>query len=246
MAYTKIVIPDHIGPSVRWVVREALDPRLSDVHSLLRMPLPELGITATGHFTIADTLFECIEGVSAVLFPRTGNTSETFLECMKCHYGVEGNEPTGALPTEKVATELLFTFRNPMQHCLGLALRTPDKQGIREPLVMQHELLVFRETFSLAEPEIESLERGLWPARLHRPTLQMHGRNTMLLSVEALYVGTRRLIESVLADLHAMVHAEEFLLAYRTKQKTEFTVMHEIVHNAIDVEYPEVDEKDKL
>jgi hypothetical protein len=246
MSYTKIAIPDHIGPCVTWVVREALDPRLSDVHSLLRMPILELGITATGHFTIVDTLFECIEGVSTVLFPRTGNVSETFLECMKCHYGVEGNEPSGALPTEKVAAELLFTFRNPMQHCLGLALRTPDKQGIREPLVMQHELLVFRETFSLDEAEIESLERRSWPERLHRPTLQMSGQNTMCLSVEALYVGTRRLIESVLADLRAMVSAEEFLLAYQAKQQlARFVVLHEIFHNAIDAGFPEIDGKDK-
>jgi hypothetical protein len=237
MAYTKLVIPDHIGPCVRWVVRETLDPRLSDVHALLRLPLPDLGITAAGHFTIADTLFECIEGVSAVLFPRTGNASETFLECVKCHYSVEGNEPSGALTTEKVAAELLFTFRHPMQHCLGLALIAPDKQGIREALVMQHELLVFRETFSLSEAEIELFECGRWPERLHHPTLQMRGLNTMFLSVEALYVGTRRLIESVLADVRAMNHAEEFLRAYRTKQQMGFSVLHEIGHNVIDAKY---------
>src|SRR5689334_13106450 len=115
MAYTKLPIPDHVGPGVRWVVREALDSRLSDVHALLRLPLPDLGITATGHFTIVDTLLECIEGVSAVLFPRTGNSSDAFLECVKRHYSVEGNEPQSGLPTHVVANELLFTFRHSMQ-----------------------------------------------------------------------------------------------------------------------------------
>jgi hypothetical protein len=246
MPYTQIVLPDHIGPCVRWVVRRGLDPRLSDVHALLRLPLPELGITGTGHFTIAATLFECIEGVSAVLFPRTGNPSKTFLECMMGHYGVEGNEPSGALPTQRVATELLFAFRNPMQHCLGLALRHPDRQGVREPFVMPHELLVFRETSSLAQAKLEALERQPWPEWLHCPTLQMREQNTMCLSVEAFYVGTRRLIESVLADERAMVFAEEFLQAYRSKQETaQFTAMHEIFHNAIDAGFPGTNGEDK-
>jgi hypothetical protein len=236
MAYTEVTVPDHVGPCVRWVVREALDPRLSDVHALLRLPLPELGIRTAGHFTIVTALFECIEGVSAVLFPRTGNSGEAFLECMQRHYRVEGNEPSGALPTDKVATELLFTFRNPMQHCLGLALKPPDRQGIREPLVMQHELLVFREAFSLSEAEIEALERPTWPTRLRLPTLQMHVPDTMFLCVEALYVGTRRLIQSVLADVRAMVHAEEYLLNYRTKQKAGLAAAHEIFLNAIEAQ----------
>jgi len=241
MAYTKILIPDHVGPGVRWVVREALDTRLRDVHALLRMPIPEVEITATGHFTIVDTLLECIEGVSAVLFPRTGNSSDAFLECMKRHYSVEGNEPEGALPTDTVATELLFTFRHSLQHCLGLALKSPDKQGIREAVVMPRELLVFRETFSLSEGQVESLEKGAWPAGLNRPTLQMQGSNMMLLAVEALYVGTRRLVASVLADASAMGYAEQSLQEYRGKQLSRYAAMHEIFHNALDAQLSQRD-----
>lgn len=212
MAYTPLPIPEHIGPLVRAVVQGALDPRLADVNALLHLPLP--GIEAGGNFTIADSLFGCIEGVSAVLYPRFGKSNKVFLECMCRHYGAEANEPFGGLPTADVATDLLFKFRHPMQHCLGLALSPPHKtQLIREPMFMDHELRVARVPVSSPE-HIALLEQDGWPAFLRNPTLAFHADGAKVLCVEALYVGTRRLIRSVLADERAMEFAEDGLRDY--------------------------------
>lgn len=208
--YQPIPLPSHLGPLVRWVVQETIDLRLSDVHAMLRLPLPEQGIEAGGNFAIADVLFAVIEGVSAVLYPRHMAEGDGFTNCVERHYHAH-LEPAGALTGTQLASALWSHFRNPMQHCLGLALARPDKQGIRDPLPRAYRLVVFRDTKTLPEGDIESMETAeAWPQRLHRPTLAIHGEQ-MRLSVEAFYLGVRRMVASVLADQNAMGHAEESL-----------------------------------
>lgn len=214
MPYQAFKLPRHVGPRVSWVVRETVDLRFWDVHAMLRLPLPSLEIPmAGGNFAIADVLFGVIEGVAAVLYPRYGEEGSIFATCMRDHYHVEC-EPPGALPTAEVTQKLWQQFRNPMQHCLGLAMAPPDRQGARELRLRQHQLTVFRDTQTLSEAEIESLETAAgWPSRLSRPTLAAYG-DELILSVEAFYVGTRRLIDSILSDSEITQAAEDQLEPY--------------------------------
>lgn len=101
-------------------------------------------------------------------------------------------------------------FRSPMQHALGLALKRPDRQGIRETDARADAMVVFRDKESLDEKQVEEMEQGGWPSFLRRPTVE-RANGVLHLTVEAFYVGTRRLIASVLAQKEHMQHAARHL-----------------------------------
>jgi len=132
-----------------------------------------------------------------------------FVDCMCRHYHAEREQPSGGVVASELATSLYDLFRSPMQHCLGLALDRP-KKGVRRRLELTHELMVFRDRESLSEPDVVLMESGEWPPFLSRPTLQ-YDSGQLVLAVEAFYVGTRRLISSVLADKDVMQLAEKAL-----------------------------------
>jgi hypothetical protein len=210
MAYTRIRLPFVIGPITRDVVQTAIDPRLHDVHAMLRLPIKALDIEAGCNFTIADSLFGIVEGVSAVLWPRIGQSKECFVTCVSKYYPSH-TEPSGGLPLRQYAAEMHDAFRNPMQHCLGLALGKPGKDKDRPRVEWERRLQVSRERESLSEPELEEIETAeLWPTTLASPTFYDDGANYVL-SVESFYAGTRRLIEAILADQIAMQGSEGFL-----------------------------------
>jgi hypothetical protein len=227
--YSPIELPTNLPLPVADVVRTAIDPRLADVHSMLRLPLAEEGFEAGCNLSIVDVLFGVIEGVSTVLSPRHGQATETFRQCVSHHYNSELEGPAGGLPSGDLSNVLWLKFRNPMQHTLGVALRQPDKQGIRELYSYGENLLVFRDKASLTENQLVELERNLdWPTMLNRPTLT-RTQEGLLLSVEAFYVGTRRLIRSVLSAQNEMNFAADALargrsttgrLDYSTQQTT--------------------------
>jgi hypothetical protein len=207
--YKHLDIPSGTHPLVSQIVRETIDPRLSDVHAMLRLPLPEDGLRAACNFAIADSLFGVLEGVSAVLFPRWGAAVATFLDCVRHHYQPEIERPKVQYPAvSAVDLPVLLSarYRNPMQHALGLALRAPDSQGGRWPDRHGDTLFVFRDKEGLSEAQVESMEREQWPSFLDRPTL---GRESgqLILSVEAFYVGTRRVVANVLQQKHEMDYA---------------------------------------
>lgn len=233
MAYTPIPIPSNCPEEAAAIVRQAIDPRLSDVHSMLRMPLDQDGLSAGCNFAIADVLFGLIEGVAAVLHPGFGEEGQSFLACVELHYGIE------PVPTEfdsKRIGETLWTmFRNPMQHCLGIALRKPDNQGNRFRDPSFPTLWVFRDKTGLTEHQVEQLETGGWPGFLNRSTLAKENDETIL-AVEAFYVGTRRLINSVLETLArrelAPLVAERLAPLARTSHLSGFRVLNYLAVNS--------------
>jgi hypothetical protein len=141
--YAPLPLPPHANdPELARVVRNALDPRLHDVHTMLRLPLKAEGLEAGCNFSIADTLFGVIEGVSAVLWPRHSAPSVL-----------------GGILYER--------FRSPMQHALGLALKQPDRQGIRERDAAADPMVVFRDKESLDERHIEPGKQRMEYAARH-------------------------------------------------------------------------------
>ena len=170
--YTRLSLPPHVvDPELIRVVRDALDPRLHDVHAMLRLPLNEEGLDAGCNFTIADALFGVIEGVSAELWPRYGEPYAAFDECVTAHYRSADEIGPHQFTDNQVAGILYGRFRSPMQHALGLALKRPDRQGIRETDGTADPMVVFRDKESLDERQVEEMEQGGWPSFLHRPTL---------------------------------------------------------------------------
>jgi hypothetical protein len=178
---------------------------------MLRLPIEALEIEAGCNFTIADSLFGVIEGVSAVLWPRDSDPAKGFVRCVRKYYPkeIEGSAAT----LDEYAGEMYEKFRSPMQHCLGLALGRPHKQENRPRVDWGRRLEVSRERRSWSEEELRAIETAeSWPAGLARPTLQDDG-TSYTLWVEAFYVGTRRLIEAILEDGTAMQGAEDLLRA---------------------------------
>jgi hypothetical protein len=208
MAYTPIRIPAHVPPTVRIIVEHALDPRLHDVHCMLRLPMPALELLAGCNYAIADALFGVIEGVSAVLFPRGEDPKSGFVKCISEHYPLEAKG--NARSVRDQAGPLYDDFRNTMQHCLGLGLGKFVK-GRRARLERKYAHVVFRDRRSMSEQDIVDIESGVTGlAKLDRPTLEeLDGR--LYLSVEAFYVGTRLLIESILSDVKIADQAESDL-----------------------------------
>lgn len=210
MAYTPLLIPAHVGPAVREVVRSALDLWLHDVHTMLR--LPHRHLTSGCNFVIAGTLFGIIEGVSAVLAPRRGDPKASFVECVLTYYPPE-TTGTSAVNVQNVAAEIYDLFRSPMRHCLGLALDRPNRQqGVRPRLKWTHRPVILRDKKPASRADLRDIESSApWPKRLGRPTLQKSDSGDYFLSVEAFYAGTRRLIGRVLADEQAISAAEQEL-----------------------------------
>jgi hypothetical protein len=209
--YTPLPLPPHVTDAelIR-VVRNGLDPRLHDVHTMLRLPLNKEGLDAGCNFTIADALFGVIEGVSAVLWPRHGKSHAAFEKCVTSHYHSADEPGPHQFTDVQIARTLYGRFRSPMQHALGLALKPPDRQGIREPDSTADPMVVFRDKESLDERQIEQMEQGSWPGFLHRRTLE-RCNGVLHLTVESFYVGTRRLIASVLAEKGQMEYAARHL-----------------------------------
>lgn len=195
--YTKLEIPGHVGPLVTHVVQRTIDPRFADVHALLRLPMPGVeGPEAGGNFAIADALFGVIEGISAVLFPRYGGAQQAFLECVKKHYGSEV-EPGGGRAGRGDCGRAVVSLSKLDAAQPRIAITRPDNQGIRWRQLHADGLLVFGDRAPLSSDELTMLETHDWPACLHRPTLQ-RDKALWILAVEAFYVGTRRLVSSVL------------------------------------------------
>jgi hypothetical protein len=209
--YVPLPLPPHlVDADLMRIARHALDPRLQDVHAMLRLPMKAEGLDAGCNFAIADALFGVIEGVSAVLWPRYGQPYAVFEQCFTAHY--RSNEEIGphAFTDQQIGGILYGRFRSPMQHTLGLALKPPDRQGIRELDEAADPMVVFRDKEALDENQIEAMERGGWPHFLHRPTLERR-EGVLFLTVEAFYVGTRRLIASVFSAKEQMEHAARSL-----------------------------------
>lgn len=180
---------------------------------MLRLPMKSDGLNAGCNFAIADALFGVIEGVSAVLWPRYGQAYAVFEQCVATHYRSSEEIGPHAFTDQQIAGTLYGRFRSPMQHTLGLALKPPDRQGIREPDEAADPMVVFRDKESLDEKQIEQMEQGAWPNFLHRPTLERRD-GVLFLTVEAFYVGARRLIASVLAAKEQMEYAARNLARF--------------------------------
>jgi hypothetical protein len=83
--YQPLKVPIDLAPIIKVLVRH-LDMLLGDVHSMLRLPLQEEGMTHGCNFAAAVVLLELIGGVSSTLFQAPGGSWLRYRQLLERYY----------------------------------------------------------------------------------------------------------------------------------------------------------------
>jgi hypothetical protein len=207
VSYVPLIISPATPPKVTTFMRDVVDLHMSDLHTILRLPVPECNLTAACNFTAASALLGLIAGASVVLFDPTRGRKDRgilFTETVKLFYPWDTEPATGVTDPSVGADALYQTFRNPLAHTFGHSAKPVSISRFKGP----------------GQPEavLESIERAttrpvfeLWNA----PTLQVHSatpvrRGYEELIVDSLYWGVREMIRRLTEDCARMTVAEGY------------------------------------
>lgn len=197
MAYTSLQLPHTLSPGFTYIVRNQLEPLLSDVHAMLRLPIDtEDGLQAGCNLSAASTLLSVVSGASVTIYnsgglTQRGNRGELFRQLLINHYpwNQERHYTNGRFDAD-AASDLYDLFRNPLSHALGIFGPNEIPPGHR----------VVIEKGSISESEILILETTtVRPSSWPWPTLRRDG-NDYVLWVRAFYWGVRKMIEDLAAQ----------------------------------------------
>jgi len=220
MAYHPLNLPDSLPKEIRGAIDGGAEPLLRNVHAMLRLPLPEVGLGAGCGFSITNNLLSIVSGASVLLYSHEGGSAALFKAFLTDFYPWD-SEPArdGLCVGSQAADELYAEYRNPFAHALGISIRTvtPTTRVLeRRPYQLKVKRWIVGDRdegkhIGVTEAGIEELEaadrrRPSWlPATL---TVQPHKKVTC---PEALYWGTRKAIEAICRDDARMQRAEEFM-----------------------------------
>jgi hypothetical protein len=185
---------------VKRFVAEHVDMQFHDVHCMLRLPMPRYRLRSGCNFAAGTCLLGLIAGASIMLyepdeFGRRGNRGGLFREVLKSYPWLEEGS---AMDPEVAIDKLWEMYRNPFAHSLGVPHPGPEL----------FKVIKFRE--GLSERQVEALERpGPRPDWL--PPTMIQQENSIKLHVDALYWGTRRMVEELTADPDRMERTDELL-----------------------------------
>ena len=204
MTYRSLNIDPTAPATVQKLVKQLESHYLSDVHSMLRLPIPNYRILAGCNFAIAQVLLATISGVSTTLYSQSGEKGKRFKNLLVDYYPWK-REPPSTIATTQVAETIYSVFRNPLTHDLGLDIEKKAKT----PLVKLKRRATKNKTRGLLEKEIEALEQAV--TRPNMSATVVVRPNATVLLVEALYWGVRIMIEELVADKARMKAADSFL-----------------------------------
>ncbi len=204
MAYVPLALDPEPGPRVKNVIRRLEDHYFRDVHAMLRLPAPAMDISPGCNFAIAQVLASVVSGVSVTLYKHSGHKGARFKGLLVDYYPWS-EEPEPPEDTSEAARLIYALVRNPLTHDLGLDLETK----CRTQRVVVKRLLTDRKTCGHTDQGVEALETTARPRRMS-PTIKVQGERVVLL-VEALYWGIRKMLLNLNADRKRMAAAEAFL-----------------------------------
>jgi hypothetical protein len=182
---------------------------LDDVNSMLRIPALGPGGCA---YPITQTLLAVVGGLSTVVYASTRrNSGERFTRLLEEHYPWSA-EPEESVPKGVGPSTLYEWFRNPEEHALSLETYETDGGLLRmskgsSRMGLRRQLPGGVEDWS--DDTLSELEGDERPTSLSA-TLSEHDQRVWL-TVEALYWGVRRLVESVTRSPERMEVAGWFL-----------------------------------
>ena len=200
--------------SVKSTLHLNVRPHLQDVRAMLRLPLPEVGITAGCNFAAVHVLLNVLSGLSRLMGPSPKRSDAAF-KVFVARWYPWSIEPRRSVFKQKRGTEVLYnSFRTGFAHDLGLLLESVplDRPGF------------FRARFRVGGKQLGVAKQpSLSPALLSelddvrsRPewlgsTVALDGRKGLLVDAVALYWGLRRLVfdytsnQRATASLHRMI-----------------------------------------
>ena len=120
MPYKPLSLPRGLNRELESIVRERVDPFLSDVHNMFRLPYEEDPNGEGGcNFPIATTLVGVLAGVTSVPNIDTrGRSGSLFKTLVNDHYPADPSG-AGAIDKNKLADALWDLYRCPLEHSLG-------------------------------------------------------------------------------------------------------------------------------
>jgi hypothetical protein len=204
MAYIPLTLDPEPGHRVRSLIRRLEDHYFRDVHAMLRLPLPAVGITPGCNFAIAQILASVVSGVSVTLYKHHGSAGARFKGVLEDYYPW-ADEPQARADNSEVARLIYSLVRNPLTHDLGLDL---EAKARTEKVVVKR-ILTDHRSRGHSEAGIEALEAMDRPRRLS-PTIEREDGRVVLL-VDAFYWGIRKMLLNLNADRSRMRAAEAFL-----------------------------------
>jgi len=213
MAYQPLNLDQRSPQNVRDLIKH-VDLSFSDVHSMLRLPITNYGITAGCNFAITHVLMSIISGVSTTLYKQKGLVGDRFKGVLK-DYFPWSLEPKGILPANDAAEAIYNVFRNPLTHDLGLDV----KQHSRGLMVKVERLKTSSNSGKdrgLTEKQIAVIERGKTRPKMSATVTATPQKKVLL--VEGLYWGLRVMIEKLSADQKRMLAADKFLGNFKAKK----------------------------
>ena len=172
---------------------------------MLRLPIPDEGLTAGCNFAIAQTLTSAIGGVSTTLHAHRGGSGQRFKDLLGTYYPWD-LEPTQTVTPKQGAEVIYSLFRNPLVHNLGLDIG----KKARTRKVNVKRLATNDGRRGLSEETIEQIEDTKKRFQKMSATVTVSSDSTVLL-LEALHWGTRVMIERLVNDAPRMKRADAYL-----------------------------------
>ena len=193
-------------PRVKSLIRALENLYLSDVHTMLKLPQPDHGLSAGCSFAIAQVLAAAISGISVTLYDiyKPGVAGLRFKSLLKDFFPWS-LEPGNAIKPEEGAEIIYSLIRNPLTHALGLDL---EKKRKGQKIIVKR--LGSAADRGLDDPTIAQLEDSSRRFKMS-PTVTIRAARTEIL-VEALYWGIRRMVEELSRDRARMQRAETSLI----------------------------------
>jgi hypothetical protein len=190
-------------PKLRAFVEWGIDMQLADVHEMLRLPLPDLGLDAGHNFAAATSLANLIAGASVWFYDASehglrdrGDRSRRYRAVLERYWPWDDGEIVSA---EEGYDVLYGHVRNPLAHAFGL----PDPED---------GALIQIEKSPLTEEQIEQLEisetRPAWLGATIEPAASGAAGRAYFVSVPGLYWGVQRLLRGLLTDPEQLPAAE--------------------------------------
>lgn len=181
-------------PRVQEFVRIHLDMQFNDVRSMMRLPLPELGMTGGCNFAAAAVLCNLVAGLAKVLYGRSKGqpgTGDGFVAILLEFFPWQRRENR-----RKKAEALYEIVRNPLVHSLAV-FTTPAQRASRLGIGKG----------SLSESQLQSLETAQRrPPGLPLPVTNRGSRYKV--NVPSLYWGVFQLFQRLANDRDQMTKAE--------------------------------------
>lgn len=119
MAYQPLKLDPGSPPQVTKLIRLNVESYFRDVHTMLRLLLPDNDLLAGCNFAVTQILASVVGGVSATLYGEKGHKGRLFKEVLRKSYPWPLEVANTVKPGR--GAEIIYTlFRNPLTHKLGL------------------------------------------------------------------------------------------------------------------------------